>query len=290
MNDTYCSLSFDKENNKASVKLCLTNNDIDLIKHSKNEQISNEDKVKELEDMFSNPYALLQNIRINKDLTEKIKFENLKPVAEVDKYTWLSNSHLDQIQDHFKKYFKNYYYSYIHMSDLVMVDHNYIKHVKDEILSIKEIDFVKLLKEEPNFKYYGVIFNTDTSDKGGQHWFSIFMNLDTNSAGSLTNPLTIEYFNSAGTKIMSNLKEFFTKLALQISKELNKTCIFVQVTNIQHQSSDTGTCGCYALFYLYSRLNGVPYQEFNNKQFIINDDIIVQIRQMFFNDPKKITQ
>ena len=216
--------------------------------------------------MFSNPYALLQNIRINKDLTEKIKFENLKPVAEVDKYTWLSNSHLDQIQDHFKKYFKNYYYSYIHMSDLVMVDHNYIKHVKDEI------------------------FNTDTSDKGGQHWFSIFMNLDTNSAGSLTNPLTIEYFNSAGTKIMSNLKEFFTKLALQISKELNKTCIFVQVTNIQHQSSDTGTCGCYALFYLYSRLNGVPYQEFNNKQFIINDDIIVQIRQMFFNDPKKITQ
>jgi hypothetical protein len=282
MDDTYCSLSFDKEN-KVSVKLCLTKSDIDIIKS--NPKLSTEEKVKELENKYDNPYALLENIN-NTELIDKIKFDNLKPVAAVDKYTWLNNSQLDQIQEHFNKYYKYYKYSYVHMADLVMIDHQNIKHIKDDIFSVKELDFVKVLKEDSNFKYYGVIFNTDTSDKGGQHWFSIFM--DFSSEGTHNNPWTIEYFNSVGTKIMSNLKEFFIKLALTISKELNKTCVFVQVTNIQHQASNTGTCGIYSLFYIFSRLQGVPYKDFNEKQFKVDDNIIVQIRQKFFNDEKKI--
>ncbi len=278
LNDTYCSISFNKDSNKASNKLCLTTDDIKNINEHLSQKISN---IKELENKYNNPYDLLKNLN-NHELIESIKFNNLKPEAKVDKFSWLNNSQLDQVQEHFKRYFKGYYYSYIHMSDVVMFDNYNSKFVDSEILDINDMDFIDLLKNNKNFKYYGVIFNTDTSNKSGQHWFAIFM--DFNTSGSIQHPYTIEYFNSAGTKISSKLNTLFNDLALKISTELNKVCTFIQITNIQHQAPSTGNCGVYSLFYIYSRLMGVPYTDFNIKVFKINDDIMTQIRKIFFND------
>ena len=109
-----------------------------------------------------------------------------------------------------------------------------------------------------------------------------------NTTGTINDPFTIEYFNSAGTKISDNLNKFFIDLSIKISQGTSKKCIFITVTKIQHQSNKTGNCGVYSLFYIYSRLNHVPYQDFNEKKFIVSDNIMGEMRQLFFNDVKKI--
>lgn len=269
-----CSLSFNKLNNIASKKLCLTTDDMVKIRES---------DVGRLESMYSTPYDLLKEV--DDKVSNAIIFNNLKPVAPVDRFSWLNNLHVDQIQDHFTKMFKGYAYSYIHMSDLIMFKHEKTEFVQKEIKSIKKIDFERMVKKG-NTKYYGVVFNTDTSKSSGQHWFAIFM--DFTRSGTHEDPITIEYFNSAGTKILNNLKEFFMKLAVDLTTRLGKLCTFIQVSNIPHQSDETGNCGVFALFYIYSRLKGIDYKEFGNPDFVINDDIMTQVRELFFNDEKKL--
>ena len=280
INNTYCSISFNKEQGQVSKKLCLTEKDFNNIKPDLPSKINN---IKELESKYDNPYDLLKNVN-NNTIVSSIKFQNLKPIAPIDSYSWLNNTQLDQIQEHFKRYFKGYQYSYIHMSDIIMFDNTNSKYVNTQILPVNQIDFPKAIKNN-EFKYYGVIFNTDTSNRSGQHWFAIFMDFSTR--GTVNEPYTIEYFNSAGTKILPNLNKFFTDLSIKIGMSLNKICSFIQVTNIQHQSSKTGNCGVYSLFYIYSRLNKVPYSDFNHKVFKIDDNIMTQIRELFFNDEKK---
>lgn len=276
-----CSLSFDKSENIISKKLCLTSKDLSLINANEGSDLNNTN-IEKLESMYSNPYALLKEI--DSEISKSIKFNNLKPSAPVDRYSWLNNLQVDQIQDHFAKLFKGYTYSYIHMSDLIMFKHDRSKFVKNEIKPIKKMDFEKLVKSGKT-KYYGVVFNTDTSKSSGQHWFSIF--IDFTKPGTCEDPITIEYFNSAGTKILENLKEFFIKLAIDLTTRIGKLCTFVQVSNIPHQADDTGNCGVFSLFYIYSRLSGIDYKEFGDPYFKIDDDIMTQVREIFFNDEKK---
>lgn len=267
-----CALHL-KPEELASEQLCLTNKDVDKIESATNKSID------DLEKIYKDPFTLLKDIN-DSTLKNSIKFQNLKPLAKVDKYSWLNNLQVDQIQDQFSKMFPGYHYSYIHMADLIMFSHDLSKFVKKDIKPITEIDFGHEINTNPNFKTYGVIFNTDPSTKSGQHWYCIFCDFR-------TKPYTIEYFNSAGSKPQKHIFRFFTKLAIDIKRKTGVQCDFIQVTNIQHQGLDSGLCGCFATFYIYSRLNGVDYSEFNNKKFIVNDNIILQIRKLMFNDSSK---
>ena len=140
-------------------------------------------------------------------------------------------------------------------------------------------------------KSYGVVFNTDPSTKGGQHWVSLYINLDT--TGCIKDPYTIEYFNSSGESIQDrNFKQFLLNLSIDISNKTKKCCIFVNVTNIQHQGLDpiigdrSGNCGIYSLYYIFARLEGIPYSYFNIEQRPLTDKIITNFRENIFRTIK----
>lgn len=99
-----------------------------------------------------------------------------------------------------------------------------------------------------------MVCNTDLSTNGGIHWFSIFIDFT-------TNPIQIEYFNSSGYPLIRGIHiterkqfyEFFQNLADELTKQ-GYPAKFIQVTEIEHQRSDTANCGSYSLFYIWSRL------------------------------------
>jgi len=234
---------------------------------------------------------------IDEKESKKIKFEHFKPNATVDAISWLGNDDIDYIQEQLYKKYNGYYYGYIHMVDLVMIKHGETEHIKHNILNVKEIDFCneisnnnnnrKISTNEQPLKTFGIVCNTDPSTSGGQHWFSIFMDFRTD--GSLQKPYTIEYFNSSGQSIKNpSFKKFFIDLALEISTKMKICCKFIQVTNIQHQGLDpvigenSGNCGGYSIYYIWSRIKGIPYSHFNQEKRIITDAMITKFRESIF--------
>jgi hypothetical protein len=278
-------------------------NDIKCIKNNKEEIISSIAANFGCSNDNNREICIINKTEENRILdsneVNKIKFNHFKPYASKNPIDWLSNDDIDMVQEQLYKKYNGYYYSNIHMIDLVMVDHSNSQLINHPIKNIKDIDFYKELNNidynnkitiEPNkLKSYGIVCNTDPSTKGGQHWFSIYINF--NSSGTLQDPYTIEYFNSSGGPLYSKkFKEFFLNLENDLTNKLQKCVKFIQVTNIQHQGLEpglgdkSGNCGCYSLYYIWSRLQNIPYQEFNKKKMILSDNIITEFREKLFRD------
>lgn len=195
---------------------------------------------------------------------------------------WLNNTEIDSIQYQFQNLFKGYYYSNIHMIDLGTFSPNNsnILDNNTNICSIVDINFVNELKQQKNklnyngeLKNYGIVVNTDSSNGGGLHWFSIFIDFT-------STPITIEYFNSSGYDIKNiKFKKYFYNLADEITLNYKK-CIFVKVSDIQHQKSNTSNCGSYALYYIWKRLNGEPYEYFSKNK--VTDEHMCLFRKYMF--------
>jgi len=215
------------------------------------------------------------------DLAEKILLKYFKPTAKrLDGDYWLNNTEIDFIQYQFQINFTGYYYSYIHMIDLNMYDPNNKNHIlnHNKIVPINSINFINELKNinsqltyNGKLKNYGIVCNTDLSSGSGIHWFSIFIDFT-------ASPITIEYFNSSGYDLTygrhKSERHKFYKFFINLSDDLNRNGFkseFIKVTDIEHQRSDTANCGSYSLFYIWRRLNKLPYTYFKNNKITDED-------------------
>ncbi len=218
-----------------------------------------------------------------------VKFFKI-PTKSLDKNHWLNNTEIDNIQYQLRDKFTGYYFSTIHMIDLnnFMPSNNDIFNHSDKIYNIRDIDFVKELKKDPDakltfngpLKYFGMVCNTDISSNSGIHWFSIFIDFT-------TKPIQIEYFNSSGYPLtrgthVNERKEFYTFFK-NLEDELTKNGFpakFIKVTDIEHQRDDTANCGSYSLYYIWSRLKGKPYTLFQTRK--ITDELMEKFRSVLW--------
>ncbi len=235
-------------------------------------------------DLQSTELCILQKLKKNtdiKDIVDNAIITYFKPITKsYDANYWLNNSEIDHIQHQLLTLFEGYYYSNIHMIDLVMFDPHHSDKIPYNIYPITEINFINECKKENcllthngDLNYYGIVFNTDTSNNSGLHWFSIFIDFT-------SDPINIEYFNSSGYDIKNRkFKEYLINLADEISKDVRQ-CKFVKVTDIEHQRSDTANCGSFSLFYIWSRLNGKPYSYFTDNK--ITDERMQKFREFLF--------
>jgi len=229
----------------------------------------------------------------NNNLENAIEKQKLKyfkiPTKSLDKNHWLNNTEIDNIQFQLQNKYNGYYYSTIHMIDLINFPpyNNELILNGDKIYNIKDINFVEELNANNNklnyngkLKNFGIVCNTDLSTNSGIHWFSIFIDFT-------TKPIQIEYFNSSGYPLtkgdhISERKkfyEFFQNMADELTK-YGYPAKFIQVTEIEHQRSDTANCGSYSLFYIYSRLKGKPYTIFQNNK--ITDELMEKFRSILW--------
>lgn len=272
----------------------------DNILVKSDEHNNHKDKIEAIKDQLDcdDEICVLKKTKaLSEDEKRELLFTCFKPIASVDPVKWLSNMHLDQLQEQLYKIHDNYYYSFIHMIDFVMINHEHVDILGHPIIPIQKIDFVSEIDKNTNsnriistndkpLTMYGVVFNTDPSNKSGQHWFSLFF--DFRGSGTINDPYTLEYFNSAGSKIPKPLYKFLINLANDISSKTKKICNYITITNIQHQSSKTGNCGAYSLYYIHNRINGVEREAFNKPSIPLDDNLITKFREIIFIDEKKV--
>jgi hypothetical protein len=180
---------------------------------------------------------------------------------------WLSSVDIIEVMSQYEKAYKCF--EFLGPSPIDYDTHKlYGECVWEELCHFDLLDQIKQGKTK-----IGIIFNTDTHDKPGEHWISLFINL---------NKGNIFFFDSAGDKIPSQVQKFVDKLEEQ-GRKLNPPIYFKFDQNfpVEHQYKNT-ECGIYSLYFIVHMLEDKITGEYL-KNHVLKDEYIEQFRKIYFN-------
>ena len=285
---------------------CFAKEDLQILAKHNDTPVPNIVEIKKKLNCDTDSCVLLNTPNLDDEIRDKIDNKNLKPFTKdySGKY-WLNNTELDSCMIQLRSLYPGFGFGFIHMVDLVMFPPQNQGILDFEVSQITDIDFVKEFGKTINntprdncdkistlnnvpLTSYGVVFNTDTSSGSGQHWYAIYISTDQRDINNKMK-IVIELFNSSGNDIDNdNFNQFWINTALKIGKELNIECEFKKVSNVKHQNDNTGNCGAYSVFYIFSRLNGVNPDEFNQPNEILKDSTMESFRRYIFRNQNQI--
>lgn len=202
--------------------------------------------------------------KLGRDLVSKILdtyFKVRGPKYNIEK--WLSNDDIDKTLNQWKKIdgFNTFYPIPFQMRDF--------QAKKTELATM---NFKQLY--DHGSRTFGCVPNTDWSSGNGQHWFAFFFDFR-------EEPYTIEYFNSSGECPFREFNQWLNETEQSLQTQFNKPVKKIIVTRVQNQY-DNSSCGCYSLYYIYSRLNGIPWLWFRNNR--VPDKKMHEFRKFLFNE------
>jgi hypothetical protein len=183
--------------------------------------------------------------------------ERFNPTGPWNSTNWLSNDDIDGVLSLYEKKFPRFKHIPFQMRDF-----------QKSANELSEADWEDIYN---NYDAVGWVFNTDTSGGPGQHWVSTFIDL----RGG-----TVEFFDSAGRKY-KEFTEFVIETTHTLSEISGKKFRDVFVAKIEHQKKNT-ECGVYSLYFILSRLHGIPYTAFEFTP--VPDDQMVQFRKYLFRN------
>jgi len=133
-----------------------------------------------------------------------------------------------------------------------------------------EFELSKHIKNGKN--KIGIIFNTDTHDKPGAHWVSVFIDIRAK---------VIFFFDSTSDTPQSRISKFMNTVKDQGSE--NGIQFKVYINDVAHQRNNT-ECGVYSLFMIIHMLTGkMNVNDFMDKKKKLTDKYMQRFRRKFFN-------
>ena len=189
---------------------------------------------------------------IGKSINKNLTLKYLK--AEAPKYIWLSNLEIDDVLKNWENKYSNF-----KAFDTTVNDFQDINN---------EFKYFNIRKYQPNYNKLCIILNTANSNESGEHWVSLFINLQKNY---------IAYFDSTGDLPSKDVFRFMKKVNSQcnnINIPMN-----IYINKKEHQKGD-GECGIYSLNFIVECLNGKNPKKIFNK--VINDKSMAKNRGVFF--------
>lgn len=201
--------------------------------------------------------------KLGRDLVERVietYFKVQGPKNNVEK--WLSNDDIDKTLAQWTKIegMHTFYPIPFQMRDF--------QAKKTELATL---DFVQLYNS--GYRVFACVPNTDWSSGNGQHWFAFLFDFR-------QEPFTLEYFNSSGECPLKEFNSWLNETEQTLQTKFGKPVKKIVVTRVQNQY-DNSSCGCYALYYIYSRLNGIPWEWFRKNR--VPDEKMHDFRKFLFN-------
>lgn len=188
-----------------------------------------------------------------------IKKKTYLPAAPKGQFEWLSTSHINEYIDQLQDVFVNYKFL-----GAVPIDFDEIN------IGIRNLNFDKLFKSGKT--QIGIIFNTDTSKGRGQHWISLFADL---------NNKKIYFFDSTGNAPPKEVKAFMDRIAnwIMTHYKIDKKKIDIRWSKMEHQKKNS-ECGMYCIHWQTAMLQGRSFDDYNKKR--ITDDEVNRFRKKYF--------
>ena len=141
----------------------------------------------------------------------------------------------------------------------------------DEIQNFKVTDYLKSNKTK-----IGLVFNTDEHDEPGEHWISMFIDLNPKNRAPF-----IFFLDSAGDPIPSELKAL-VKSIMDQCKNLDIPITYSDHGTLTHQRGEN-ECGMYCIYMISELLKGTDPNHF--RQHRVPDKAMSKCRQAFFDNP-----
>lgn len=162
--------------------------------------------------------------------TDEIRnaFKPEKPTG--GKYAWLSSIDIKDVMNQYMKKYPEFIFF-----GPVPLDFD------DIYMELAKINMKSLAKKK---KKIGVIINTDTSDKSGEHWISLFCDLENK---------TICFFDSVGTKPPKQVMVLVRRMMKQARSMGIKLKLIMNTHKRQFSNTE---CGIFSCYFLISRLQG----------------------------------
>lgn len=181
---------------------------------------------------------------------------------------WLSTLDINRVMEQYEDAYPHFQYlgaNPIDFDKKINVD----KCVADELCNID----IREIKKDGKTSL-GMVFNTDPHNKSGEHWFSLY--IDLNGVNIKGKPC-IYYFDSLATKPKDEVVDLVKRIQEQCC-DIKKDISFLY-NDIRHQHKNT-ECGVYSLHFLVSMLKGVNFKKYiKNKR---NDKEMEEFRKFFF--------
>lgn len=181
--------------------------------------------------------------------------------------TLLSNVNIDTILQQWRKRWPAFYPYNFNMR-------NYAKYSFRDgrvVAAPDTLATVGLDDWHPEHDCAACVVNSDTYQGFGKHWMALFVDLR-------LDPPSVEFFNSSGNPPAPEWIRFMTKMKTAIEM-LGHSDVRLVKNGLRHQNSRS-ECGVYSLFYIYSRLCGIPPAYFDQK--VVPDAIMFEFRQHLF--------
>jgi hypothetical protein len=207
---------------------------------------------------------------VAKKVMPQLVKDYFKPKGPRNNDNLLSNFDIDDVLDGWcKSKFPTFYHIYYQMIDFGKTNSE-----------LARVDVAAMFHEK-NYNCMGVVLNTDVSSGRGKHWFCMFVDWRKKNKGQHKDDrdlLTLEYFNSSGNKPRPEVEGWLIATHHRLAAANIKSEIIQN--RRQHQIDSNTECGPYSLYYIWSRLHGVPYTKFHNKR--IEDKDMYKFRKVLF--------
>lgn len=242
--------------------------------------------VKELEKSLGskcNSHSCWLRLDILKGMDEKTRENTFVPTGPANNYDWLSNFDIQNVLKQYQSKYKDFMFL-----GALPIDFNDLPS-----LGIRDLNFSEL--EKNGYHKIGVIFNTDPHTKGGEHWISLFSDLEKGK---------LYYSDSVGKKPKPEIQQFINRIAKYIYKKntgkklnVNKVLddahnnkytnritdlqnhVDIRYNKNQHQDGDNA-CGIYSINFILRNLKGESFDDISGN--IIKDNKMNSCRKVYF--------
>ena len=182
---------------------------------------------------------------------------------------WLNTSDINNVLRRYEKKYKDF--KYFGALPIDFEKKRKKKCISGELCKLNLKDLIS------NYKSFGVVFNTDPHNKGGEHWFSMYVDL----IGINRDNPTIYYFDSALNPMKKEIKKLVKKIKREYKKLLNDEMDFL-FNDEQHQYGNT-ECGIYSIHFLIEMLKGKNFDDYVDRK--LSDKKMEKFRKIFFITP-----
>jgi hypothetical protein len=264
MSETICATNIPYYSGKLS---CYTLADIVTIAKSLNGKLPEERKIRnistktkealwrEIEELTRNKcnynqlcilHNYYQDLHNKKERIQKLKKYRFLPVFPETVFLWTSN--IDDCMEQYERKYGDFIFLGASSSDF-----------KPLVSRDTGASFIERVYNHGK-KKIGIIYNLDPSDRPGSHWVGIF--IDITPLYRSGQPIDINFYNSLGDKPSDDIDAWILAIAQNIGRIIPTKKIIVKINKSHHQPAGNQDCGFYAIHFVVSMLEGIPFEKF----------------------------
>lgn len=187
----------------------------------------------------------------NKDARERIKKYTFKPKSTKTDQSWFSTKDINDVLYQYERL----------VNDEKKDSFKFLGAVPSDVSRVIDLKYNTLKKK---YDTIGIVFNTDTHKRPGQHWLATFID---------NKHRTIEYFDSLGKAPNKYIREFL----------LHFKGYTLVMNEIPHQTAGS-QCGSYSCYFIIQKLKGKTFNEINS--IFITEDMMIKNRKNIFRPYK----